>query len=166
MSCRMKKPFSEISDLARKGANARVAAGTHNLLATGKYAPAYKDTEYSFEHIETGNDTSPVTTGRISNTTLAQNRSRFLPVLNLPNAPSMASRSAKVTWRQPKPPSLRPPPERAVRSPLRNSTRSTSAHSAAAKVTYLPKKKLNNSKFKYSGACCRTLRFCFGMVKI
>lgn len=55
MSCRMKKPFSEISDLARKGANARVAAGTHNLLATGKYAPAYKDTEYSFEHIETGN---------------------------------------------------------------------------------------------------------------
>lgn len=51
----MKKTFEVISDLARKGANDRVTAGTHNLLATGKAAPAYKNTVYSFEHIETGN---------------------------------------------------------------------------------------------------------------
>ena len=54
MSVRMNKPYKVISDLAKKGARERVKDGTHNLLLTGKDAPAYSDVTYIFEHIETG----------------------------------------------------------------------------------------------------------------
>ena len=54
MSARMNKPYEVISDLARKGALKQVEEGTHNLLLTGKDAPAYSDTTYLFENIETG----------------------------------------------------------------------------------------------------------------
>ena len=54
MSARMKKPYKVISDLARKGALKQVENGTHNLLLKGKDSPAYKNTNYLFENIETG----------------------------------------------------------------------------------------------------------------
>lgn len=54
MAVRMKKSFETISNLASKGALKQVEEGTHNLLLTGKDAPAYSDTTYSFENIETG----------------------------------------------------------------------------------------------------------------
>jgi hypothetical protein len=54
MAVRMKKSFTTISELARKGALRRVKEGTHNLLAKGKDSGAYKDTVYSFENIKTG----------------------------------------------------------------------------------------------------------------
>lgn len=55
LAVRMKKSFSVISELARKGAVARVHSGDHNLLAKGKYSPVYNHTIYTFQHIETGN---------------------------------------------------------------------------------------------------------------